>query len=80
MRGSQASGSSAIVTKPAGAAHAAGTAFTACMAVATLAACTCSLIGTSRRKLANVTTCACSDGAPSMVMVQPCCGDGQCRG
>ena len=76
----QTNGTSAIVTKPAGAAHTAGTALTAGMAVATLADCTCSVSGTSRTKLARVTRCACTEGVPSMVMVQPCCGVGQCAG
>ncbi len=55
-----------------GASHTAPIAFTACIAVATLADRTCSSSGTSRRKLASVIRCARIDGVPSMVTVHPC--------
>ena len=49
------SGSDAAVTKPGSASQTAGTALRICMAVATLAECTCSAMDASRVKLARVT-------------------------
>ncbi len=72
-------GRSAMVAKPGGAAHTAGTALRICMAVATLDAVTCSRMlalgePAITRKWVRIF------GSPSMVSVQPCWGLGQCDG
>src|SRR5271163_3618186 len=74
------SGSEAMVAKPSGAAHTAGTAFSTCMAVATLADRTCSSMPAARVKLARAKKWVRMEGSPSMVNVQPCSGLGQCFG
>ena len=68
------------MAKPSGAAHTAGTVFSTCMAVATLADRTCSSMLAARVKLAKARKWVRMEGSPSMVNVQPCSGLGQCFG